>query len=124
MCGGIHTGAAPGSRGGCYHGHSTGGGEAVHHLARHGESRVAKALRKYGPAQLTLRAPGYAGFFAYPTSPGPAFVGTIIDTGVAVVTNKRIVLVGAHRREWLYTKLVGLTIWTTTAPRLCASPTG
>src|SRR5258706_485082 len=26
------------------HGHSTGGGEVVHYLARHGESRVAKAV--------------------------------------------------------------------------------
>jgi hypothetical protein len=59
-------------------------------------------------AQLALPPPSYANFLPYPSPPGQPSRGNIIDTGVAVVTNKRIVLVGAHRREWLYSKLVGL----------------
>ena len=50
-------------------------------------------------AQLALPAPSYAGFRLYPAPPGPPFAGHTIDTGVAIVTNKRIVLVGAHRGE-------------------------
>jgi hypothetical protein len=59
-------------------------------------------------AQLALPPPTYADFRPYPAPPGPPFAGHTIDIGVAIVTNKRIVLVGAHRREWLYTKLEGL----------------
>lgn len=60
-------------------------------------------------AALALDPPGYTSFSAYPGPPGLPFAGTIVDTGVAVVTDKRIVVVGTHRREWLYTKLIGLT---------------
>jgi hypothetical protein len=55
-----------------------------------------------------LSPPGYSTFSAYPTPVGPPFAGRIIDAGVAVITNKRISLVGNHRRDWHYTKMIGL----------------
>ncbi|GFJ92194.1 hypothetical protein [Phytohabitans rumicis] len=59
------------------------------------------------PDQPALPAPGYTGFSAYPQPAGPPFAGPRIDAGTAVVTNRRVVLYGNRRREWLYAKLVG-----------------
>jgi hypothetical protein len=58
--------------------------------------------------QPALSPPGYSTFSAYPTLVGPPFAGRVLDTGVAVITNKRISLVGNHRRDWHYAKMVGL----------------
>jgi hypothetical protein len=59
-------------------------------------------------AQLALPPATYADFDPYPSVPRPPIASRTIDAGVAIVTNKRIVLAGAHRREWQYAKLVGL----------------
>ncbi|HET6213643.1 MAG TPA: hypothetical protein VFE14_12335 [Micromonosporaceae bacterium] len=59
--------------------------------------------------QPGLQAPGYAGFSLYHTGGGPAPVATVVDTGVAAVTNRRVIFLGRHRREWTYAKLVGLS---------------
>jgi hypothetical protein len=58
-------------------------------------------------AALTLPAPDYRGFSPFPGPTVPAFTGATLDVGVAVVTSKRIILVGRHRREWQYAKLLG-----------------
>jgi non-heme chloroperoxidase len=42
-------------------GHSTGGGEVVHYLARHGESRVAKAALLCGVPPLMMKTPANPG---------------------------------------------------------------
>src|SRR5919107_1627703 len=42
-------------------GHSTGGGEVVHYLARHGESRVAKAAILGAVPPLMVKTPGNPG---------------------------------------------------------------
>ena len=42
-------------------GHSTGGGEVVHYIARHGESRVAKAVIISAVPPLMLKTPGNPG---------------------------------------------------------------
>src|ERR1700748_866825 len=42
-------------------GHSTGGGEVVHYLARHGESRVAKAAILSGGPPLMVQTPANPG---------------------------------------------------------------
>lgn len=59
-------------------------------------------------APVALPPPTYADILPHPSTPGPPIASRTIDAGVAIVTNQRIVLVGAHRREWQYTKLVGL----------------
>ncbi len=48
-------------RGAVHVGHSTGGGEVVHYLARHGESRVAKAAIISAVPPLMVKSPANSG---------------------------------------------------------------
>ena len=48
-------------KGAVHVGHSTGGGEVVHYLARHGESRVAKAAIIAAVPPLMVKSPGNPG---------------------------------------------------------------
>lgn len=92
--------------------HGLDSGQVAPYLALHrGETAYwllpAVALVE-SSAPLTLPPPAYADFVPNPSPPGVPVMSRTIDAGVAIVTNKRTVLIGAHRREWQYAKLVGL----------------
>jgi hypothetical protein len=57
---------------------------------------------------VPLSAAGYAAFTLFPGPAGPLCATKVVDSGVAVVTNQRVLLHGRHRHEWPYAKLIGL----------------